>query len=741
MAPRVHLFFLPLLLFATAVVQGQCVVAVQSEGQPLPGAIVLDNGAPLGLTGNSGEFRIPASSDGGTVDLQVRALGHLTLDTLVRCGGQNKVKVTLKPEAILIGGATVVGSLSPLRMKDSPIRTQVLAGSSLRRIPADDATEAIDFTNGVRETLGCGVCGTNSLQINGLEGVYTLVLLDGVPLLGGLASAYALDGIPLGMIQQVEVIQGPASARFGSQALGGVINIVLAPIRPGHGRASATLDTHGRLLVSANSAFGSDESPWQIGADVQRFTTRIDDNGDGYTDAPTLERGVLTVRKQHQGNQRRWRTTLRTLAEERFGGALDFREADRGLETRYGERIDLLRIEGVAGSSPLDGQGWRFQGGAAYHRQQSTYGTTNFNAEEWTTNVDAFHSGWSVGERGRFTSGASLLWDRYTDETPADSDMNVWVPAAFAEYSGTSSEERPRWTWIHGLRIERPSDQGLIVAPRINLKWAPAANLDFRFNAGRGYRRVHLFTEEHAALDGSRSVIQPAGGLDPESSWNALLAADWQTGGTRASTTVSARAFSTVFTDRIYADYDSLPNTILYRNIDGTGWSRGIGLDLQWMHSNGWQVLAGATRQRSVIVEGESAPWTDAGRAQARPLEFAPDWTANLSVGHQGAQWGIDLQSQAVGPMKLPEYPGQSNQSTPYGLLHLTASHTLHLDPTKRSHDRHLTISLGVKNLTNTSQPTPLLGGEDPFGEAFEASRVYGPIEGRRFLLRLTRDF
>ena len=132
-----------------------------------------------------------------------------------------------------------------------------------------------------------------------------------------------------------------------------------------------------------------------------------------------------------------------------------------------------------------------------------------------------------MGERGRFTSGASLLWDRYTDETPADSDMNVWVPAAFAEYSGTSSEERPRWTWIHGLRIERPSDQGLIVAPRINLKWAPAANLDFRFNAGRGYRRVHLFTEEHAALDGSRNVIQPTGGLDPNRA-GMPSGADWQ---------------------------------------------------------------------------------------------------------------------------------------------------------------------------------------------------------------------
>ena len=204
--------------------------------------------------------------------------------------------------------------------------------------------------------------------------------------------------------------------------------------------------------------------------------------------------------------------------------------------------------------------------------------------------------------------------------------------------------------------------------------------------------------------------------------------------------TVSARAFSTVFTDRIYADYDSLPNTILYRNIDGTGWSR---RHPGWT-CNGCRAAAGiwpGPPDYNPSLWKESAPWTDAGRAQARPLEFAPDWTANLSVGHQGAHWGIDLQSQAVGPMKLPEYPGQPNQSTPYGLLHLTASHTLHLDPIERSDDRHLTVSLGVKNLTNTSQPSPLLGGEDPFGEAFEASRVYGPIEGRRFLLRLTHDF
>jgi len=749
-----RLQFVFIALIAVTAAWGQCTVTVNSDGGAVPGAVLLHGGDPLGMTGVSGQFSWDVSPQDTPFNLTVRALGCQPLDTLVQCNAEGHISIQLEPEAILLGGATVVGSLSPLRMKDSPIRTQIISGKALRRIPADDATEAIDFTNGVRETIGCGVCGTNTIQVNGLEGVYTLVLLDGVPLLGGLASAYALDGIPLGMIQQVEVIQGPASARFGSQAVGGVINIVLAPIEPGSGRASATLDTHGRLLLSANSALGAGNSPWQLGADVQRFTTRLDDNGDGFTDAPTVERGVLTLRKQLISERRQWRTTMRGLAEQRFGGVLDFREADRGLEIRYGERIDLLRIEGVAGSTPRNGEGWRFQGGAAYHRQRSTYGTTNFNAEEWTTNVDAFHSGWSVGERGQFHGGASLLWDHYTDETPADSDMDIWVPAIFAEYSGTSAGERPRWTWIHGLRIERPSDQGLVVAPRINVKWTPSPVLNVRFNAGRGYRRVHLFTEEHAALDGSRDVIQPAGGLAPESSWNGLMAANWQIGGADASLTASTRAFCTLFTDRIYADFDSLPNSILYRNINGSGWSRGVGLDLQWMNNSGWRALAGGTFQRSEILEMEGAPWSSTAKESARPLEFSPDWMANLTVGYTAGDWALDLASQAVGTMKLPEYPGQSDASSPYVLIHLTASRTWHLaSPSSNGHDhnsggghhvdndRHIILSLGVKNLTDTSQPNPLLGTGDPFGEDFDASRIYSPIESRRFLLRLTHDF
>jgi outer membrane receptor for ferrienterochelin and colicins len=290
------------------------------------------------------------------------------------CGSSESHTVQLEENTFVLGGATVVGSLSAMKLKESPIRTNVLAGRALREIPADDATEALDFSNGIRETIACGICGTNDIHINGLEGVYTLMLIDGVPLLGGLASAYALDGIPLTMIQQVEVIQGPASARFGSQAVGGVINVVLAPLRSGSSSGSLGIDGHQRLTLTAAAGWGPSEAPWQLGLDAHHMGRRLDDNGDGMTDAPTIERVVGTLRHQRSTDRRHWRTTLRGFAEKRFGGALDFEEADRGGNNRYGERIDLFRGEWLLGGAPKGNEGMTYQGGFSFHDQRSTYG-------------------------------------------------------------------------------------------------------------------------------------------------------------------------------------------------------------------------------------------------------------------------------------------------------------------------------------------------------------------------------
>lgn len=719
----------------------QCTISVSSKGEMIPNATLVVNGNPLGATDIDGTWSGHwGAVDNTEVSIELRALGFQSWRGSLSCVNHERHAVSLIENTFALGGATVIGSLSAMKLKESPIRTQVLAGRSLRDIPADDAAEALDFSNGIRENIACGICGTNDIHINGLEGVYTLVLIDGVPLLGGLASAYALDGIPLSMIQQVEVIQGPASARFGSQAVGGVINVVLNPLRTGQASGSISLDSHERMKLSATATLGSNESPWQIGLDAQRFVNRIDDNDDGMTDAPSIERVVATLRHQRSTQKRHWRSTLRGFAEKRFGGALAFEEQDRGTENEYGERIDLLRGEWLVGGSPRAMKGITYQGGMSYHDQRSTYGVTVFNAREFTANAEAFHSGWSWKENRRITGGMSLMWDNYADETPAESDMNILVPAVYLEHTGSSSTlqgtERKIFSWIHGLRVEKPSNAELIVAPRVNFKWSPSMNFDVRLNAGRGYRRVHLFTEEHAALDGSRAVSQPDQGLAPESSWNADLSGSWSIGNDAYTASLSGHLFSTVFQDRIYADYDSLPNAIVYRNIEGYGWNRGVGLDALVSGSAGWTCTAGVTFLRSQLLEQTENSWLQGEWKLAEDIEFAPNFTANFGVNYRWNQWGLNLSGQHVGSMRLPFYDETTSEfSDSFYLMHGSVQRSWSAKGGKRSGIQN-TVSVGLKNLTNTVQNGPIIQAESPFSEEFDASRIYAPIERRRLFVK-----
>lgn len=84
----------------------------------------------------------------------------------------------------------------------------------------------MENVNGVRPQVNCNVCNTGDIHINGMEGPYTMILIDGMPIVSALSSVYGLMGIPNGMVQRMEVVKGPASTLYGSEAVGGLINVI-----------------------------------------------------------------------------------------------------------------------------------------------------------------------------------------------------------------------------------------------------------------------------------------------------------------------------------------------------------------------------------------------------------------------------------------------------------------------------------------------------------------------------------
>ena len=94
----------------------------------------------------------------------------------------------------------VTGTLKAVSRLESPVPVEVYSPTFLKKNPTPNIFEALQTVNGVRPQINCSVCNTGDIHINGLEGPYTLVLIDGMPIVSGLSTVYGLSGIPGSLI-------------------------------------------------------------------------------------------------------------------------------------------------------------------------------------------------------------------------------------------------------------------------------------------------------------------------------------------------------------------------------------------------------------------------------------------------------------------------------------------------------------------------------------------------------------
>ncbi|MEN9795130.1 MAG: hypothetical protein RLZZ150_107, partial [Bacteroidota bacterium] len=150
----------------------------------------------------------------------------------------------------------VTGTRNEVRLKDSPVRVEVIGKD---RIAATGMTDLGDL---LKEQPGLLISGTvrSGVQMNGLGPDYTLILIDGQPVIGRVAGVLDLSRISVGNIERVEIVKGPMSSMFGSEALAGVINIITK--RPSDGiNGSVMLQglTRGPLEARVEGGVGSND--------------------------------------------------------------------------------------------------------------------------------------------------------------------------------------------------------------------------------------------------------------------------------------------------------------------------------------------------------------------------------------------------------------------------------------------------------------------------------------------------
>jgi outer membrane receptor for ferrienterochelin and colicins len=675
---------------------------VFSDGQPVESASVLIKGSNIGGTTNvNGDFLINFS-DIKNPKLVISYLGNKSRLLTVSSFNMNFGIIELETDELL-DEVVISGTLKPVSKLNSPVPVDIYNQSFFKANPTPSVFEALENINGIRAQLNCNICNTGDIHINGQEGSYTMVLIDGLPIVSGLSTVYGLSGIPKSLIERVEIIKGPASTLYGSEAIGGVINLItkLAENTPKFS-VDSFISGWGELNTDIGYKYTlSKKSKGLLGINYFNYSNPIDNNNDGFTDL-TFQDRISIFNKFSLGNNFSFAT--RYLYEDRWGGELDWIPKYRGGDVLYGESIYTSRFE-IFGNYQFNNS-VSFQFSFNDHNQDSVYGTTFFNADQ---TISFAQMTWNKKIRkNKFLLGIAYRYTYYDDDTTATYDENenrnsksiTHLPGVFIQNQTKINEKN---ILLAGLRFDYNSLHGSIITPRLNYK---INNIDktstLRISAGTGYRVAQVFTEDHASLTGAREVVFLES-LDPEKSWNINLnyvKKFYMEQGAIIDFELSL--FNTNFSNKIIPNYDTDPNKIIYANLNGISTSKGASFNLNIQALRGLSVNLGAT-----FID----TYADLDGVKTIPYlteRFQGVWNFKKKWNLKGLI--LDFTGSTTGPLKLPKLSDldpRPDYSPTFNIINMQLT---------KIWDNRIETYGGLKNILNFIPPANSIARSfDPF--------------------------
>lgn len=669
----------------------------------------------------------------------------------IKDGQDLDLNIVLEPSIESLDEMVVTGTLKPVSRLESPVPVEVYKPTFFKKNPTASIFEALQNVNGVRPQINCNVCNTGDIHINGLEGPYTLVLIDGMPIVSGLGTVYGLSGIPNSLIEQIEIVKGPASTLYGSEAVGGLINIITKNnLTAPKLFADSFITDWGEFNLDVGTKFNlGKKTNVLLGVNYFKYDNPIDNNGDNFTDL-TLQDRISVFQKWNFARNKSRILSLagRFFYEDRWGGELQWTPEFRGGNEIYGESIYTRRWEILGKYQLPTTEQLMLSFSYNDHSQNSVYGDVPYLADQ---RIGFTQLTWDKSlAKHSLLVGTALRYNYYDDNTPATADLNgnradeVIIPSFFIQDEIAFNKKH---SLLLGGRYDYDKRHGSIFTPRGAYRYKFTDNDILRLNAGTGFRVVNLFTEEHAALTGSRDVII-AEELKPERSFNInlnYLKKIYGDNGTFIG--LDASVFYTNFQNVIIPDYDTNPNQIIYDNLNGKSISQGVSANIDITFPNRIKAMLGGTiqdvsntengvRKRQILTEGYSANWSFSYTVRTWNLTF--DYTGNL-----------------YGPMRLPilgENDPRRDFSPTWSIQNIQFSY---------NGINNFELYAGVKNLLNwtpnNGNPFIIARANDPFdkevtfdnngnavatpnnpnGLTFDPSYVYGPNQGIRTFLGL----
>ena len=708
---------------------------ISSDGEDLPYVNIYFKNNKLGTASDKHGFYNIKNIPNGTYTVIISSVGYKTKSINISFKNTQIIRDFSLESDNSLEEVVISGTLRPVSKSNSPVPVDVYSETFFRKNPTPSIFESLQNVNGVRPQLNCNICNTGDIHINGLEGPYAFILIDGMPIVSGLSTVYGLTGIPQALIERVEIVKGPASTLYGSEAVGGILNVITK--KPTSAQLLSTdtfLSSWGEFNLDIGLRYDvSEKAQALLGVNYFNFQNRIDNNNDNFTDM-TLQNRISIFNKINieRKNNKLFTIAGRYVYEDRWGGEMNWEKEFRGGNQIYGESIYTNRWETFGTYELPTSENIRFQFSANGHYQDSFYGETSYNAEQLIGFGQLVYDK-ELGKKHNLLFGLAYRYTFYDDNTFATLNDNgidnnpsiIHLPGVFIQDEIQLSNQKKI---LLGIRWDNNSIHGNIFSPRINLKWNSRDNSNIlRLSAGNGFRVANVFTEDHAALTGARTV-EFDGELQPETSWNVNVNYVKKINTENSFITLDASGFYTYFNNRILPDYETNPNKIIYANLEGFSVSKGVSLNSNILFTNGLTINTGATLMEVSVTENNIK------KTQLLTEGFSGVWSISYKFN---TNLSIDYTGNIYGPMRLPllgENDSRDEYSPWFSIQNIQMT---------KNFKNNWEVYGGVKNLLNFKPAANSINSSDnPFDigidtelnpeRAFDPSYVYTSNQGIR---------
>ncbi|GAO30876.1 TonB-dependent receptor [Geofilum rubicundum] len=745
------LFFIPLISILNANKPPVANISgtIMTKGEPVPYASVQIKSTTIGTaTDINGAFRLELPE--GTHQLRVQAMGYkpteISIDASEAVTGNFNIE--MEEDALRLEQVVVTADRDERSRKESTSIVNALSSDMLSNLQITSLSEGLAFSPGLRVENNCGNCGSYQLRMNGLDGPYSQVLINGRPIFSGLASVYGLELLPANMIDRVEIIRGGGSALYGSNAIGGTVNVITR--EPISNRYEVQLQTsmvgvgssaQPDNTIQFNTTLASENSKQGLAIyGFHRNRSPYDANGDGFSELSKIKNSTMGLHYTVKpGYKSKITADYFHIGETRRGGdAFDKPLHESNIAEAAEHQINSGNVAWHLFTAP-DQELSFFAAGQSVHRD-SYYGASQALDAYGTTKDFSY----SAGSQYKINSGANNVimgievnGGQLEDEKLGRSDeANTLVSDQRSTVGGVFSQwERKmgNFSVSAGLRADHYSIEdhishsdisNTVLSPRLNILYGLNNHVQTRVSYAKGYRAPQVFDEDlHIETSEARQVTHVnANDLEQETSHSYMGSVSYQMQSDKQNLELLAEFFYTDLQNPFDNEFGE-PNeegVVVYTRVNEAAGAvvKGVNMEATWIPSDKWRINGSYTVQSSEFGAAREFGEKRFLRTPNHYGYLSTEWNPSEKIT-------FNTNATYTGEMLVPYFGPLAGEDGELRTSDSFFDWSVNLKYHIRTNVGSFQIFAGLKNILNSYQSDFDRGGErDP-------GYIYGPTAPR----------